>query len=117
VAERRGAEGAGVVHQRVEPAEMRFGGGDQVGQGGGIGQLGLEHQRAEGPRGLEFGHQRGHFLAGMAVVQGQVVTGGVQAAGNGGADALGGAGDQGGGTFGGHWAGLRAFAGILRAGT
>ena len=37
--------------------------------------------------------------------------------GDGGADALGGAGDQGDGTFGGHWAGLLAFAGILRAGT
>jgi hypothetical protein len=115
-ADGRGVEGAGVVHQRVEPAEARQRGLDQGGGRLVVGQVRAQQQHAAGAHGLELGRQRLRRLARGAVVQGQVVARRVQAAGDACTDPPGGAGDQDYGTGIRH-SGLRAIAGILRAGT
>ena len=77
-ADRRRVEGAGVVDQRVEPAEAADGLRDQFRQAVELRQVGLQHQRAARAAAFELRLQRRRLARRVAVVERQVVAGRVQ---------------------------------------
>ena len=94
LADRRGEERRGVVHQRVEPAE----GGerllDQRRQLGDVEQVGLDQRHGVRPHAVELGLQQPRLARGSAEMQHQARPRGVEAATDAGADALRAAGDE-----------------------
>ena len=76
-------------------AEAADGARDEFGDPVEVGEVGLQGQDAAGTHGFQFGGQRLHVGRRAAVMQGQVVAGAVQVAGDGRAKTAGSAGDQG----------------------
>ncbi|MCY1370109.1 hypothetical protein D9M69_571870 [compost metagenome] len=92
--QRRGLEHAGVVDQHVDRAELRFDGVEHRAHRVGVRHVGL-HREGTNAGGLQLGNQRFGRRGARGVVDGDGEPVSGEPAGDGGADAARGAGDEG----------------------